>query len=207
VAALVAEGRHVVTIDARGHGQSGKPHDPAAYGAAMVLDVMRLADQLDAQRYDLVGYSLGAIVSLAVAEHDRRVRRLVLGGIGGGLVKYGGLDSRALSKEELAEALETADPSSIQNPAAAAFRAFTDMTKADRNALAALARSSDQQRIAFDRISVPTLVLAGAADPLAAEPELLAQAIRGARLQVLSGDHLGVFRDPALISAIVEFLR
>ena len=32
VDALVAAGRRVVAPDARGHGASGKPHDPARYG-------------------------------------------------------------------------------------------------------------------------------------------------------------------------------
>ncbi|HEY1738911.1 MAG TPA: alpha/beta fold hydrolase, partial [Acidimicrobiia bacterium] len=32
VDALVGAGHHVVTLDARGHGRSEKPHDPARYG-------------------------------------------------------------------------------------------------------------------------------------------------------------------------------
>lgn len=208
VAALTAAGRRVVLIDARGHGQSGKPHDPAAYGeGAMAKDLTLLIDRLGVQSYDLVGYSMGAIVALIVAAGDPRVRRLVVGGVGAGVVKLGGLDTRALSREALAEALETADPSLIQNKAAAAFRAFADMTSADRKALAAIARSANHLPFALDRIGAPTLVLAGDRDALAAEPELLAGAIRGAQLKLLSGDHLGVFRDPALTSSIVEFVR
>ncbi|MCL4241634.1 MAG: alpha/beta fold hydrolase, partial [Dehalococcoidia bacterium] len=30
--ALVTSGRRVVALDCRGHGRSGKPHDPEAYG-------------------------------------------------------------------------------------------------------------------------------------------------------------------------------
>jgi len=34
---LVASGRRVVAWDARGHGRSGKPHDPAAYQDGAML--------------------------------------------------------------------------------------------------------------------------------------------------------------------------
>jgi pimeloyl-ACP methyl ester carboxylesterase len=34
VAALLQSGREVIAPDARGHGRSGKPHDPARYGEA-----------------------------------------------------------------------------------------------------------------------------------------------------------------------------
>jgi pimeloyl-ACP methyl ester carboxylesterase len=208
VAALVAEGRRVVTIDARGHGQSGKPHDPAAYAdGAMARDLMLLIDRLGVQSCDLVGYSLGAIVALTVAPRDPRIRRMVIGGVGGALITQGSLSTGFFSREALAEALEAADPTQIQNPSAAAFRVFADLTGADRLALAAIARSANREPLALDRISIPTLVLAGDKDPLASEPEVLAGAIGGARFKRLPGDHLGVFRDPALIPAIVDFVR
>ena len=58
--ALVADGRRVVAHDARGHGRSDTPHDPARYGEArMALDVAELADHLGLDAFDLVGYSMG----------------------------------------------------------------------------------------------------------------------------------------------------
>ena len=36
----------VIALDARGHGQSGKPRDVAAYGQQMGLDMIRLMDHL-----------------------------------------------------------------------------------------------------------------------------------------------------------------
>src|SRR5215469_17519060 len=48
----------VVAPDQRGHGESAKPHDPAAYGrAAMANDVYALADHLGIERFHLMGYS------------------------------------------------------------------------------------------------------------------------------------------------------
>jgi len=207
VDALVTAGRRVFALDARGHGRSDKPRDPAAYGeSAMARDLMRFADEVGARRYDLVGYSMGAIVALIAASRDPRVRRLVVGGVGAGVVELGGVDTRALPTRELVAALETDDPSSIGDPGAARFRSFADAVGADREALAAHARVVHASPIELDRIAAPTLVLAGKDDDLAARPEVLVDAVPGAILQSLSGDHLTAIADPDFAAAIVAFL-
>src|ERR1700733_4293229 len=49
----------VVALDLRGHGESEKPHDAAAYGqAALVGDIVGLMDHLDLGRVELMGYSM-----------------------------------------------------------------------------------------------------------------------------------------------------
>src|SRR5580692_11711070 len=75
----------VVALDLRGHGQSDKPHDPAAYGGAALLgDVTGLMDHLGLGRVDLMGYSMGARLALQTAmNHPDRVANLIVGGIGG----------------------------------------------------------------------------------------------------------------------------
>src|SRR5262245_31790444 len=83
VAALVEAGRRVIAVDARGHGASDKPYDPAFYGEQkMADDISALLTLLGAEQLDLAGYSMGGIVALIVAANDARVRRLVTGGIG-----------------------------------------------------------------------------------------------------------------------------
>src|SRR5258708_40043771 len=42
----LAENYQVIALDNRGHGQSEKPHDSAAYGLKMTGDVLRLMDHL-----------------------------------------------------------------------------------------------------------------------------------------------------------------
>lgn len=207
VAALVAAGRRVAALDARGHGESGKPQDSAAYGeATMARDLMRLVDLLGAPRYDLVGYSMGAIVSLLVAAQDKRVRRLVIGGVGEGVIECGGVDTRILPNRELAAALESDNPAAITHQGAANMRALADMLGADRRALAAQARAVHASPIALDQIRAPTLLLAGDTDPLAVRPHVLTAAISDARLQIVSGDHLGAINDARFIPAVVAFL-
>ncbi len=207
VAALVADGREVVAVDARGHGDSDKPHDPGRYGErAMATDLSEVADALDLDRFDLAGYSMGGIVSLVLAGTDQRVRRLVVGGIGAGVVERAGLDTRAVRSAALVAALETDDPASITDPTAAAFRAFADSTGADRLALAAHVRAINTEPLPLSDIAAPTLVVAGDADPLAVRPQVLADAISGAHLVTVPGDHLGAVRTPEFTAALVGFL-
>src|SRR5438132_790893 len=47
----------VIALDNRGHGKSGKPHDPKQYGMEMVEDVVRLLDHLQIKKAHVVGYS------------------------------------------------------------------------------------------------------------------------------------------------------
>jgi pimeloyl-ACP methyl ester carboxylesterase len=205
--ALVAAGRQVVLLDARGHGRSDKPHDPNLYGEArMARDVSSLFDALALDQADLVGYSMGAIVALLCASGERRVRKLCVGGVGEAVVLLGGVDRRVLAPDALVEALLADDPAHIADPQAALFRAFADATGADRRAMIAQARSVHRAAIALERITAPTLIVAGRDDALAAHPERLQQAIAGARLELVNGDHLGALVDPRYGAALVEFL-
>jgi pimeloyl-ACP methyl ester carboxylesterase len=207
VDALVAAGRFVVAHDARGHGRSGKPHDPASYGETiMARDLSGLMDLLDRPEIDLVGYSMGAIVSLIAATEDPRIRRLVVGGVGAAVAELGGVDTRVLPTSVLIEALRADDPGAITDPWGAEFRAFADAVEADRTALAAQAAAVHATPIPLDRITAPTLVLVGDDDPMAARPEVLADAIPTASVRFLAGDHLAAVGDPRFPSSIVEFL-
>lgn len=209
VAALVAAGREVVGLDARGHGRSEKPHDPARYaGQQMAADVMGLADHLGWTSYDLAGYSMGAMVSLAVAARDRRVRRLVVGGVGGAAADPTARAERAAVQPALVEAMTVEDPETLPEGIPKMFRLLADALGNDRAALRAVVEGgllpADPPELG--RITAPTLVVAGADDPLATAPERLAAAIPGARLELLSGDHLSVLGDPRLAPLLVDHL-
>jgi pimeloyl-ACP methyl ester carboxylesterase len=207
VDALLAAGRRVIAPDARGHGHSEKPHDPAYYGEQrMARDLAALLDTIGPEQIDLVGYSMGAIVSLLFASGDERVRRLVIGGVGAGVVECGGVDRRAVPNGSIIEALSTDDPASIESPEAAAFRTLADALGADREALVAQAKSVYRDGVALDRISAPTLILAGEDDPMAVRPETLADAIPNAVLQILAGNHIEALGDPRFTRSIVDFL-
>lgn len=206
VEALVARGRRVYALDARGHGESDRPHDDTFYGESlMARDVRLLIDRTGADRVHLAGYSMGTVVALLAAADDARVSRLVVGGIGAGAVEVGGLDTRAMPPELVSAAL-TAEDAADAPERTRGFRVLADVSGADRLALAAQIRAVHRDALPLDRITVPTLVLAGAGDPLATRPEVLASAIAGAELTVLPGDHLTAVRDPGFAEAIASFL-
>ncbi|WP_150303353.1 alpha/beta fold hydrolase [Pseudomonas saliphila] len=199
-------GRSVIALDARGHGRSGKPHDSASYGESrMARDISCLLDELGLEEVDLVGYSMGATVALLAATEERRIRRVVAGGIGGATLH---LDSRyrASGHKALANAM-LASRWSIRNPTLAGFRLLADMVWADRKAMAAQALAFHSKRIPLERITAPTLILAGESDPFALHPRKLQRAIPGAQLKVVPGDHSSVLVKPSFQNAIVDFLR
>lgn len=201
VEALVEVGRPVVAMDARGHGESGKPHEPHAYGGdAMVADARALLDHLAVGAVDVVGYSMGAMIAMRLAAADGRVRSVVLGGVGGDgrPPRAGGVLSKAMLAPSSKE---------IENRTARAFRMFADLTGADREALAAVDRSdSMRSHVDFDAIVVPALVLVGETDTLIAPPEELVTRLRDARLVTVPGDHLSCLRHEEVRAAIVGFL-
>src|ERR1041385_8685523 len=68
---LRRDGRRVIALDNRGHGQSTKLYDPAAYHSTrMAGDVRALLDYLGIGRADVMGYSMGArICAFLALEH------------------------------------------------------------------------------------------------------------------------------------------
>jgi pimeloyl-ACP methyl ester carboxylesterase len=209
VATLVSAGHHVVALDARGHGRSGKPHDPGRYGeTAMAGDLSALLDILGAPEVDVAGYSMGAVVALIAAARDRRIARLAIGGVGPATVTELADDDRHAKRcRVLADALRADDPSTITGVGARRFRTFADYVGGDRLALAAQAEALHCEPVPVGLVTVPTLVLAGDADPIAARAQELAAAMPRATLKMLPGDHLGVPASAAFAVALVEFFR
>jgi pimeloyl-ACP methyl ester carboxylesterase len=205
VDALVGAGRRVIALDARGHGASGKPHDPAAYrDPAMVRDVESVLEQLAVESADVVGYSMGAMMAARLAAtRPARVRSVILAGVGGDATppRSGGPDS------PLAAALEAEDSRSVKHPMAKGFRIFAARTGADRHALAAIERASaNRSPLRLDAITVPALVLAGSGDTLIQPPQQLAASLPNARLELVPGDHLSAVGESAFKDAILRFL-
>jgi pimeloyl-ACP methyl ester carboxylesterase len=200
--------RKTLTVDARGHGHSAKPHDPGMYGEGrMAEDVRELIDSIGLSSYDLVGYSMGAVTALLVAARDHRVRRLVVGGVGAGIVEVGGLDQRELPGGILASAFLAEDPAMIDHPLGQAWRAFATTLGADLKALGAQTQAMHTGGVALAAIRAPTLILAGDRDNLAVRPEVLAERLSEATVRMLpKADHLGAPAHPGFLAALTEFL-
>jgi pimeloyl-ACP methyl ester carboxylesterase len=208
IAARIVEalGRRLIGLDALGHGVSTRSRNPADYGEGrMAADVSALADRLGIASFDFVGYSMGGVVGLELARIDPRLRRLVIAGIGEGVIECGGVDTRVLDRAVLAEGLRADDASSYP-PLVQAFRGGMELMGNDRLALAAHAASPQHIATGLDRIGVPVLLIAGDADPLAIRPERLAAAIPGCRLAIVPGDHVAARLCPEFGEAVIDFL-
>ena len=67
IAQMLTRHYRVITMDLRGHGLSGKPHDTDQYGAEVYQDVIRLMDHLKIEKAHVMGYSLGGFMALKLA--------------------------------------------------------------------------------------------------------------------------------------------
>jgi pimeloyl-ACP methyl ester carboxylesterase len=78
--ATLSRDHTVVTFDHRGHGDSDKPTDPAAYTfARLVEDTIAVADATGLDRFRLLGHSMGGMVARRVVMyHGERVDALVM---------------------------------------------------------------------------------------------------------------------------------
>lgn len=198
---LVKSGYKVITLDQRGHGSSGKPHDPSSYGdGAMVRDAGGLLDHLGVEQCLGAGYSMGARNMLELVVADARVRAAVLGGIGSNM-----LHGREWG-DRVADAMLAADKRAITDRFAKSFRDFAELTGADREALAAIQRNARGPLQGLSSVRVPTLILCGDSDPMIGSPQELADAIPGSRVATVGGTHLNVVNNPEFHKELVAFM-
>jgi pimeloyl-ACP methyl ester carboxylesterase len=210
---LRAAGRRVIALDLRGHGRSARPRDPAAYGTALGDDVARLLDHLGLERADLCGYSLGGwIALLLLARHPERVNACVLGGCGlRALLAMKEPDAAVkLLRQQLSPAAVLGSSLVPREWTGRRFRLHLAALAKDFDALAALLQSDFLAVCAGVELPHnrrPVLLVAGEQDPLAPDPEALAQRIAGARVVRVAGtDHFTALRDPGYQRIVVEFL-
>ncbi len=203
---LVKDGRRVIALDNRGHGDSQKFYDPAAYGApVMAEDARRLLDHLGIERTDVMGYSMGARISAFLTlNHPGRVKRAVFSGLGYGMISGVG------DPEPIASALEAERIQDVTDRSGRAFRAFAEQTGSDRRALAACMRSSRQKISEEDvsRIERPVLVAVGTKDDIAGSPQKLAALIPHADVLDIPGrDHMVAVGDKVHKQGVLAFLN
>ena len=76
------EDHQLILLDARGHGESDKPHDPAAYDVAYrISDVQAVLDDLSIRKADYFGYSLGGWTGFWLAKYaPHRFSSFIFGG-------------------------------------------------------------------------------------------------------------------------------
>ncbi|HLI66689.1 MAG TPA: alpha/beta fold hydrolase, partial [Caulobacteraceae bacterium] len=122
MAKALATTHRVIGIDARGHGRSEKPHDPAKYpGDAMPADVIAVLDHLGVQKAHFHGYSMGGgIVAHLMA---RRPERFISASFGGSGVRE---EDEALAKQAADLDPQGHDPQQAEGQRALRERADRD---------------------------------------------------------------------------------
>jgi pimeloyl-ACP methyl ester carboxylesterase len=206
VKTLTADGRRVILLDNRGHGRSEKLYDPASYHISlMAADALALLDHLGLERVDVMGYSMGARIGAFLAEaHPKRVRSLILGGLGHHLADGGTLPVG------IADAMEAPSVDDLTDPTQRMFRNFADATKSDRRALAACIRGARDilPEDKIGRMRLPVLIAVGTKDEVAGNPDRLAAMFPAARVLPIPGrDHNRAVGDPVYKTGVLDFLR
>jgi len=201
----------ITAMDCRGHGESGKPRDPAAYGhARMAEDALAVMDAAGLGQVLLCGYSMGGFISLRLtAAHPQRVARLALCGVGEYYL-HGPRISDPNSRDLLAEALEAEDASGLTDKRAILFRKFAEQPGKDRFALAACMRAMSPRLPSetLAQFTQPVLVVDGALDDIAGPPGALAAQFRhGSAITVPARDHMTAVGDPRTRQAVLDFFR
>ncbi|MFP4501091.1 MAG: alpha/beta fold hydrolase [Candidatus Hydrogenedentota bacterium] len=210
----------VITLDLRGHGLSGKPHNTNAYGAEMAEDVVRLMDHLEIEKAHVVGYSLGGFITLKLASlHPDRLITACPCGAGWETKK----DSQFFAAiEPLAKRLEAGrgiTPPSGQMGAdrkkpglghTLIIRAVTRIFN-DGKALAGVLRSAPGLEVTADELTaipVPMLTIIGTHDPLAVGVDNMEGRIPDHEIVRIEGaTHLNLVRHPEFSGHLVRFLR
>jgi pimeloyl-ACP methyl ester carboxylesterase len=206
VSDLKKDGRRVIALDNRGHGDSAKLYDPAQYEiAVMADDVIALMDHLELARADVMGYSLGSRMTAILAlKKPERLRSAILGGIGIGVIEGGG------PGENVALALEAPSLDDVTDPVGRTFRAFADQTRSDRRALAACLRGSRRLMTRDEAAAisgVPVLIAVGSNDEIAGSAEKLGRIIPGSEvLDIPNRDHMRAVGDKVYKSGVTDFL-
>ena len=198
--ALADAGFKVVSLDLRGNGRSDKPHTAGAYEHnAELRDVMGLMQHLGLTNYDVVGYSRGAILVAKLMTMDKQIRRAVMGGMSADFT-----DPNWFRRKNFFEALTKPGSHPDLQPA-------IDNAKKSGADTVALARMQEFQpttsKAELAKIKIPLLVVNGDKDLDNGNPQELADAVPGAKLVMVPGDHGGAMRTPEFAQAVVAFLR
>ena len=201
-ATIAARGMRVIMPDLRAHGESGKPHDPAAYPPDILSrDGLALIERLQLEDYDLGGYSLGARTAARMVLTGAKPRRLLLGGMG--LAGMLDAEARAEHFRRILTGLGSFERGSPQWLA----EAFLKTTGGDPAALLPLLDSFvDTGEAELAAIRTDCLVLSGTEDHDNGSAQALAARLPAARYAGLPGTHMSVVTRPEFGAAVADFL-
>lgn len=210
----------VIALDIRGHGRSGKPHDPDLYGLEVVKDVTRLMDHLDIPKAHVVGYSMGAMITCKLmTSSPERLITATLGGAGWPRAD----DPRQQVLDELVESLEAdrgitpllkaLHPTGWPLPTDEQLRSASQMAMLinDPKALAAMMRGRDGLIVSESDLrnnNIPVLAMVGDQDPLKSMIDPMVGVCPKLEVVVIEGaDHMNTFTSQAFKDNLCRFIE
>jgi len=216
----LAKNYHVIALDNRGHGKSGKPHEVEKYGINMVEDVVRLLDHLKIPKAHIVGYSMGGFITTKlVISHPERVVSAVIGAAGW----HEDAEERLKLTDEIGDSLEagtgiaplmkalTPDGQPVPSDEQLKFANTMLMLLNDPKALAAAIRGMRDLNVTKSELQankVPALSVVGSLDPLKDGVDEMSGVMGSLEVIVIDGvDHMTAINSPKLVGSIQSHLK
>ncbi len=216
----LAKDYHVIALDNRGHGGSGKPHEVEKYGVNMAEDIIRLLDHLNIEKAHIVGYSMGGFITTKlVATHPERIASAVIGAAGW----HENAEERLKLLDEIGDSLDAGTgiaplmkaltPEGQPLPSDQQLKTTNTMLMLlnDPKALAAAIRGMRNLNVTRGELEankVPSLSVIGSLDPLKDGVDELQGVMANLKVVVIDGtDHMTAVNSPKLLGTIQEHLK
>lgn len=204
VAALAGYGYRVILPDLRGHGDSGRPHDPARYPPDVLADdLLALIAHLGLDDYDLGGYSMGGKLVLRLLARGARPAHAVVGGQG--LDALDAESYRTAGHRRLLAAVAGGTELPPGSPEEAMVGWIRENGVDPRAVGLVLGAFVATPADAIRAVTVPTLVVVGDRDSRGASADALAALLPNSQLVLVPGDHLTALAAPEFTAAVIEF--
>jgi pimeloyl-ACP methyl ester carboxylesterase len=159
-------------------------------------------DHLAVETADLMGYSMGAWLSMyLLAAAPDRFGKGILGGVGDNFMTESGRGER------IAQAMLTRAPKAITDMTLRMVRDFAEHTRSDLRALAACSRGVHEGFPPCKDILQPVLIVGGEKDDFVGPPERIASEIPRATVRMMSDrDHLTLLTDRRFKEEVANFM-
>lgn len=182
----------VIAVDTRGHGKSPQGTVPFTI-RQFAEDLLDFMDALHLEKAHILGFSDGGNIALTFAlKHLERVDHLILNGAN--------LNPRGVK-------------ASVQIPIVVGYHVASlfrnEKARQHADLLRLMVKEPDFSPADLEKLTVPTLVIAGTKDMIKeSHTRLIAERLPNARLALLEGDHFVANKNPeAFNQAVLEFLQ
>jgi pimeloyl-ACP methyl ester carboxylesterase len=201
---------HLILLDALGHGESDKPHEPSAYPLnRQVAHVTAVLDDLDIDRAHFWGFSLGGGIGFGIAKFaPQRVNALVIGGQHPYFSDRSGI--RQFLQRGLTQGPDAfiAESTKILGPVPSAYE--NRLRHADLEAwMALMAHERDDMTDVLPTMTMPCCIYAGGAEASFAQAKLASEHIPNACVfSVPELTHMQVFyQSGKVLPHVTKFLE